>query len=245
MWDRPDILNRLASALYGVAVVLALFAAGAALVHLPLFPLREVRIVAAPVHVTAEQVEAIVKRDLRGNFFTVDLAAARAAFEKVPWVRRAQVRRFWPDRLDVRFEEHVAYARWGSSGLVNTHGEVFEGSYDGRLPVFAGPESSAKEIAIQYEYFRRALAAIGQEPAEVRVSRRRAWQVRLASGLTLELGREHIEARLARFIANYERTLANLERPLVHVDLRYSNGFAVRIPELRPDKTPRRGRDAA
>jgi cell division protein FtsQ len=245
MWDRPDILNRLASSLYGVAAALALYAVAAALAHLPLFPLREVRVVSAPVHVTPEQVEAIVKSELRGNFFTVDLAAARAAFERVPWVRRAQVRRLWPDRLDVALEEHVPFARWGSRALVNTHGEIFEGSHDGRLPVFAGPESAAKEIAIQYEYFRRSLASIGLEPAEVRVSQRRAWQVRLASGLTLELGREHIEARLTRFVASYERTLAKLGRPLEYVDLRYSNGFAVRIPELRFEKPERRGRGAA
>jgi cell division protein FtsQ len=245
MWDKPDILNRAANVLYGAAAVLALYAVAAAVVHLPLFPLREVQVVGAPGHVTLDQVENIVKHDIRGNFFTVDLAAARAAFERLPWVRRVQVRRLWPGRLDVAFEEHVALARWGSRALVNVHGEVFQGAYDGRLPVFTGPEGAAKEIAIQYEYFRRSLGAIGQEPVEVRVSPRRAWQLRLSSGLTLELGREHTEARLARFVASYERTLAKLDRPIDYVDLRYSNGFAVRIPELRFEKAPRRGRDAA
>ena len=67
--------------------------------------------------------------------------------------------------------------------------------------MFNGPEGTAKEIAIQYQYFRRSLAAIGQTPAQVQISPRRAWQVKLASGLTLELGREHVEARLARFVA--------------------------------------------
>ena len=245
MWDRPDTLNRLASALYAVGALLALYGVIAAVVHLPLFPLREVRVVGTPAHVTPDQLEIIVKHDLRGNFFTADLATARAAFERLPWVRRVQVRRGWPDRLEVTFEEHVVLARWGSRALVSVHGEVFEGKYDGRLPVFTGPEGSAKEIAIQYEYFRRSLAAIGQEPAEVRISPRRAWQVRLASGLTLELGREQTEARLARFVASYERTLVKLGRPLDYVDLRYSNGFAVRIPELGSEKVPRRGRDAA
>lgn len=245
MWDRPDVLNRLAGALYAVAGALALYAAVAAAVHLPFFPLREVRVVGAPVHITPDQLEAIVKRDLRGNFFTVDLAAARAAFERLPWVRRVQVRRLWPDRLDVAFEEHVVFARWGSRALVNIHGEVFEGTYEGRLPVFRGPEGTAREIAIQYEYFRRSLAAIGHEPAEVRISQRRAWQVRLASGPTLELGRDQIEARLSRFVASYERTLAKLGRPLDYVDLRYPNGFAVRIPELRFERQPKRGGGAA
>src|SRR5215831_20788369 len=99
MWDRPDLMNPLASALYAVAAALAFYGAVAAFVNLPVFPLREVRVVEPTAHVTADEVEAIVKRELRGNFFTIDLAAARAAFERLPWVRRVAVRRQWPGRL--------------------------------------------------------------------------------------------------------------------------------------------------
>ena len=233
MWDRPDLLNRVAKALYAAAAVLALYGAGLAVIQLPLFPLREVRVVQPAPHVTAEQVEAIVERNLRGNFFTFDLAALRGAFERLPWVRRVQVRRHWPDRLDVALEEHVPLARWGNTALVNIQGEVFEGEHDGRLPVFNGPAGSSKEIAIQYLHFRRSLAAIGDAPAQVRISPRRAWQVKLESGMTLELGREQVEARLARFVTAYERSVGRLGRRLDYVDLRYPNGFAVRIPEPR------------
>ncbi|MBI2509019.1 MAG: FtsQ-type POTRA domain-containing protein [Betaproteobacteria bacterium] len=243
MWDRPGLLNAAASALYAVAALLALYMAAARVTALPAFALREVRIGGAPAHVTRAQVEAIVQRELRGSFFTLDLAAARAAFETLPWVRRVNVRRQWPDRLEVALEEHVPLARWAGSELVNTHGEVFEAAHDGKLPVFAGPPGSAREITIQYEYFRRSLAAIGQTPVQVQISPRRAWQLKLESGLTLELGREQVEARLARFVAVYGRTLGRLGRRLDYVDLRYANGFAVRIPELRHEKeAPARGR---
>jgi cell division protein FtsQ len=236
MWDKPELLNLTANALFAAALVLALYVAAVAVAQLPVFPLREVRVAAAPAHISAAELEGIVKRDLRGNFFTVDLAATRAALERLSWVRKVDVRRRWPDRLEVAFEEHVPLARWGARGMVNNYGEVFEGAYDGALPVFNGPPGTAKEIAIQYEYFRRSLAAIGQIPAQVSISQRRAWQVRLESGLTLELGREQIEARLSRFVASYERTVGKLGRRLDYVDLRYSNGFAARIPELRHEK---------
>jgi cell division protein FtsQ len=146
-------------------------------------------------------------------------------------------------RLDVVLEEHVPIARWGATALVNTHGEVFRAAYDGELPVFVGPEGAAREIAIQYRYFQRSLAAMGETPVQVQVSARRAWQVKLQSGLTLELGRENIEARFARFVALHARTIGRLERRIDYVDLRYANGFAVRVPELRNEKAePKRGR---
>ncbi|MNC85845.1 Cell division protein FtsQ [compost metagenome] len=81
---------------------------------------------------------------------------------------------------------------------------------------------------------------------QVQVTPRRAWQLKLASGTTLELGREHIEARLARFVALHPRTVGTLGRRVDYVDLRYANGFAVRIPELRHEKQPApRGRASA
>lgn len=242
MWDRPDLLNRSADLLIAVAFFLILYGALHVVVRLPVFPLREVRITHAIALVSPDQIEALIRRELRGNFFTVDLPALRAAFGKLPWVRDVSLRRTWPDRLEVTLEEHVPLARWGDAALVNNHGEVFSAAYGGDLPVFIGPPGSAKEMAIQFQYFRRALAAIGKVPQQVQVTPRRAWQVRLEEGTTLELGREEVETRLNRFISAYGRTLAPLARKVDLVDLRYANGFAVRIPELRHEKNAPKGR---
>ena len=233
MWDKPDALNAVANLLFAAAFLLAAYGALHFVVRLPVFPLREVRINGELAHVTPEQIEAIVKHELKGNFFTLDLATGRAAFEKLPWVRTVNARRQWPDRLEVVLEEHVPLARWGGEALIDTYGEVFTAAYDGKLPSFVGPQGSAKEIAIQYGYFRRSLAAIGQVPVQVQVSLRRAWQIRLENGLTLELGRESIESRLDRFVAVYPRSIERLQRKLDYADLRYPNGFALRIPELK------------
>jgi len=243
MWDKPDLLNRASDLLLTLALVLALAGALQVLAGTPLFRLRTIELQGALSRVTRDEVAELVRREMHGNFLTLDLAAARAAFEKMPWVRSATVRRHWPGRLDVRLEEHVALARWGDAALVNTHGELFHARFDGELPVFGGPLEAAKEIAIQYEYFRGALAAIGRRPVQVSVSSRRAWQIGLDGGTVLELGREQVEARLARFVAAYERTVARLNRRVEYVDLRYPGGFAVRIPELK-EPAPRERRRA-
>ncbi len=242
MWDRPDVLNRLADLLITLAVLGALYGALHFVLRLPVFPLREVRVMNPVALVSPQQLKTVIRREIKGNFFTLDLAAARSAFAKLPWVRNVSMRRRWPDQLEVTLEEHVPLARWGDAALVNDRGEVFNAAYDGNLPQFVGPPESAKEIAIQYEFFRRSLAAIGKVPQQVQVTPRRAWQVRLEGGPTLELGREQIETRLARFVAAYSRTLGRLDRRIDLVDLRYANGFAVRIPEMGHERTVRKGR---
>lgn len=232
MWDKPEALNAIANALFGVAFLLVLYAGFMFVVHLPIFPLREVRVLSEPKHVPRGAVEAVVKKELKGTFFTIDLARARRGFEALPWVRKADVRRQWPDRLEVRLEEHEPLARWGTLGLVNVQGEVFEASYEGKLPVFNGPAGTSKEMAIQYAYFRKSLAPLGREPVQVNVSARRAWSLRMDTGTTVELGRSDLESRLERFVRDYERAAQYLGRRVDYIDLRYRNGFAVRVPEL-------------
>jgi cell division protein FtsQ len=232
MWDKPEVLNPIANVLLAAAFLLALYATVIVAARLPIFPLREVRILNQPHFIERAEVEAVVAKELRGNFFTIDLARARKGFERLAWVRKADLRRRWPDLLEVRLEEHVPLARWGTLGLVNVQGQVFAATYQGDLPVFSGPAGSAKEMAIQYAYFRNSLQAIGREPVQVSVSARRAWTLQLDGGLTVELGRTDLEDRLARFVQNYAQAAELLGRRMRHVDLRYSNGFAVRVPEL-------------
>lgn len=242
MWDRPVLLNRMADILLTLAGALVTYGLWHVLTHSPLLALREVRVTGPLAYVRSDDLEVAIRNSVNGNFFALDLDAVRAAIEKVPWVRSAALRRRWPPGLELQLEEHIPLARWNDVALVNTRGEVFVAEYDADLPAFSGPDGTAKEIAIQYEYFRRGLATIGQTPVAVRVSPRGAWQIRIADGPTLELGREHIEARLARYVAAHERTIARLGQRVEYVDLRYSNGFAVRIPETRFPKTETRGR---
>jgi cell division protein FtsQ len=238
MWDRPELLSRIANLLFALAGLLVAYGLVWFVVHQPVFALRAIEITGEARYVTRAQVEAIAKNEVKGTFFTLNLPHLRRAFEKLPWVREVKLRRRWPDRLEVSVVEHVPLARWGNAALVNTQGEVFHAAYDGKLPVFVGPPGTAKEIAIQYEFFRRHLAAIGAKPVTVQVTARRAWRVRLEGGQTLILGRQDVEARLARYIGAHERTVGTLERSIEYVDLRYANGFAVRIPGLKGEALP-------
>lgn len=231
MWDKPETLNAYANLLFGLATLLILYAIGERGVHLPVFVLKEVRLNGALDHVTREQVEIVVRRELKGNFFTLDLNMARAAFQKLPWVRNASVRRRWPDALDVTLEEHVALARWGSVALVNNHGEVFEAASDAALPMFNGPPGSVQEVARQYQAFSRHLEPLGQKPVQLILTQRGAWQARLENGMVIELGREQAESRLKKFVTMYDRSAGRFAGRLDYVDLRYANGFAVRVPQ--------------
>jgi cell division protein FtsQ len=228
MWDDTGALKMSANLLFAVSAMLMLYGAVQYGIRLPIFPLREIQVAGEVAHLTREQVEDVVTKEIRGNFFTADLAQARAAFEKLPWVRRVHVRRQWPDCLQVSVEEHKALARWGSTALVSAQAEVFEAAINAKLPFLKGPEGTAQEVVSHYLLFENALEPVGRHISQITLSPRHAWALKLDDGMILELGRDDIESRLAGFVGAYERTVASLPRPASYVDLRYTNGFAVR-----------------
>lgn len=230
MWDKPTLLNWIANLLFALSVVVMLYAVLFAVVHLPIFPLREVKVDGELSHVNREQVKLIVAKHLKGNFFTLDLVKARNAFEKLPWARNVSLRRRWPDTLEVVIEEHQALARWGTIALVNTHGELFHAASGSDLPMFYGPGDGVIEVASQYGEFSKILKTANLEIANLALTPRRAWEITTADGMVVELGRIEMQPRLEKFVSVYSRTIASLNMKVTYADLRYPNGFAVRKP---------------
>ena len=165
MWDSPRALNMAAGFLVGLAA-LAFTAVGTMLVlRSDLFPVREV-VVKTPLGKTSKA-DVVAKVNVTGNFFAASPADVRLALEQLPWVRRVEVRRVWPDRLEVALEEHVALARWGDAGLVNTYGERFAATSVEPMPVFAGPAGAEAEVTRRYRRFAELLAPLGEAPERV------------------------------------------------------------------------------
>ncbi|HEX6265799.1 MAG TPA: cell division protein FtsQ/DivIB [Burkholderiales bacterium] len=235
MWDNPRILNMAAGVLVGVAALAFAVAAAVLLVRSPWFPVTHIDLTHRLQKTTKGEIEAATGGRIGGNFFSVAPAEVRAALEHLPWVRRASVRRVWPDRLEVGLEEHVALARWGDDALINTYGERFYGSTDAPLPQFFGPAGAEHEVAQRYARFSGVLAPLGTQLERVVLTPRYAWQLRLSSGLHIMLGRDAdaAEARLRKFVEIYAGTLGRMARKHEYVDLRYPNGFALRMPEPR------------
>ena len=231
MWDNPRLLNAAAGFLVGLVALALAFTGLHWLLRAAPFPVRMVELRTPLKQAPHAEVEAALARHGAGNFFAVSLDELRAALEHLPWVRAAAVRRVWPDRLEVTIEEHVALAHWGADALVNTHGERFAATSDEPLPLFIGPPGSEAEVTRRYARFSRLLAPLGSPLERIALSPRHAWQLKLASGLQIALGRDAdlAEQRLQRFVDAYAGvTDAGRRTPQV-VDLRYPNGFAVRV----------------
>jgi cell division protein FtsQ len=179
-------------------------------------------------------------RELQRRTVGTSLASVRENAKRIPWVRDASVRRRYPGTVEVRFEAYQALARWNDNRLVTAAGEIFAAEATGELPRFRGADGAAPTIARLYPDLVRWLAPVGAV-AEVSLSPRGAWEVVLASGLHVALGREDLQARAERFAAAWPQVAAR-GVDTKYADLRYPNGFALRQALVQAPVTPKKKR---
>lgn len=181
--------------------------------------------------VSPVDVEQAVKQRVRhSGLVSVDLDAVRKAIEALPWVDTVSVSRAWPRGLHVSVVEQVAAARWGTNGLLNTRGELFVN--DARhvpleLAQLWGPEGTENLVAQRYLASQRRLAENGLRLTALRLDARGAWEMDLANGVSVRLGRRQVDERFERFVTTAGKLVSQRPNDIVYIDMRYTNGFAV------------------
>jgi cell division protein FtsQ len=236
------LMNVTASVLFLIFAGLTLGALCLWVLRQPVFALGGIEVRGEVTHNNVLTLKANVAPHLRGTFFTVDLDATRGAFEAVPWVRRATVRREFPNRLGVTLQEHQAAAYWGpesGSQLLNSFGEVFEANVDevhrSDLPRLLGPDGESDQILGMYRTLAPLFDPLDAEVAQLELTGRGSWRVQLGSGAVVELGRgtpEEITERIERFVKTVPTVARQYGRgadALESADLRYPTGFALKL----------------
>lgn len=233
-------LNAVASVLYAVAAAVFVALALAALARLPIFTIRAVQIDGEVTRNSVTTIRANAISKLAGNFFSINLARSRQAFESVPWVRRAIVRRVWPDALAVTLEEQHAAAYWhrddGDDLLVNQQGEVFSANLgdveDDKLPTLQGPDGSAAQMLTMLQQIDTAFEPLQLHVDALSLSERGSWSMTLDDGAQIEIGRgtdAELLARVQRFAATISHVTSYYRGSLESADLRYAQGYALRM----------------
>ncbi|MDR1967607.1 MAG: cell division protein FtsQ/DivIB [Burkholderiaceae bacterium] len=234
------LMNFTASLLVAALVLSGIVAGLRWFARYPAFAIRQITVDGDTAHSSATGLRASVEPRLSGTFFTMDLPAAESAFQSAPWVRRAQVRRVFPDQLHVTLQEHVPVAHWGDddSHMVNGFGEVFESGGDageGDLPTLVGPDGHVPELLAMYRQLEPLAEPLGARLNEVVLQARGNWRVQLDGGARVELGRGmpgELAARFNQFVATVKEVAARHERTVRDIegaDLRHAGGYALRL----------------
>ena len=204
------------------------------------WPLRRLAVVAEYRHVSAEQIRAVVAAQTGQGYFDTDPASIRTALAALPWVAGVEVRKRWPDRVEVSLREHRAQAHWGDDQLLSERGVLFPADPDEALPdlpYLQGPEARRDEVLAFYRQAQARLGASGQALIGASLSPRGSWSLHLADGVDIVIGREP-GRRLDRLVQALPQLSGDESRVLKRIDLRYTNGFAVQWGPPSAGKVP-------
>nr|WP_316643766.1 cell division protein FtsQ/DivIB [uncultured Roseateles sp.] len=248
----PDVrlMNGVSALLFTLVAVAVLALLMSWVARLPVFGVRAIKVDGEVSRNSVASLRANALPRLQGNFFTMNLAAGRQAFEAVPWVRHAVVQRVWPNRLLVSLEEHHAAAYWEGkveganadsdaaeeSLLVNTQGEVFQANLgdveDENLPVLSGPQGTAPHMLSLWQRLNAAVAPLEDSVERLDLSGRGSWRIKMERGAVVELGRgsdDEVLQRLSQFVRTVTQITSQYQRPLESADLRHADGYAVHL----------------
>ncbi|KGY13671.1 cell division protein FtsQ [Vibrio tubiashii] len=181
-------------------------------------------------YVTALDVQRAFSRlEHVGTFMSQDVDALQSIAESIPWVSHASIRKQWPDTVKVFLTEHHAQAIWNGISLLNDDGQVFDGDIgqleEERVKLY-GPQGTSEEVLQVWRDISPQFEALNLTITSLVLNDRRAWQIIVDNGIRLELGKESLEERIARFVSLYKK-LGQDTQKVSYIDLRYDTGASI------------------
>lgn len=164
-----------------------------------------------------------------GTFMSQDVDVLQSMAESIPWVSHASIRKQWPDTVKVFLTEHHAEAIWNGISLLNNDGQIFEGDIgqleEERVKLY-GPQGTNEEVLQVWRDISPKFEALNLTITSLVLNDRRAWQIIVDNGIRLELGKESLEERIARFVSLYKKLGRDTEK-VSYIDLRYDTGASI------------------
>lgn len=202
------------------------------------FPIRELSFEGRFKHLKPEVLRRTAEKAIDANYFGIDLMHVERAIESLDWVKRAQVRRVWPDGLRIAVEEQHLVARWDTDAWLNDSGQVVRVSTvdEPQLLRLSGPEGTAGQVLQRARSWSPRLEEVGLELKALMLNDRLAWYAVVArsgtaSVFSVALGRDGVPERFKRFVEAFRALPAEKVSLIDHVDARYPNGIALRLKQ--------------
>ncbi len=200
-------------------------------------PVTELHLSGETQHLNRPELAKTIAEGVQHSLLRVDIDSIRQRVKDQPWVHIAAIRRDWPSTLEVQIEEEVPVARWSEHGLLNHQGDIFwpqlHQAYQD-LPRLSGPAPETSRVMAQFHDLNQIFRPLGLQVVGLNLEPRGAWSLELSNRIKVIVGRENIDQRLQRFLRVYELGLSERADLIEQVDIRYTNGVAVKWRVLEP-----------
>lgn len=194
------------------------------------FPIQTVRVYGIN-HLDQREVQSMIAPLVDHGFFATNVEYIRDRMLQMPWVSDIFVRRNWPDQVNITVVEQNPIAQWNNQGLLSGNGVIFTPSretYPRQLPHFVGPDGKHILMLEYANQMNRLLMPLHAKISYLEMTPYLTWKLILDNGVTIQIGHKDILTRLEHFVRVYSKVVGSRAAEVDSIDLRYSNGVAVR-----------------
>lgn len=229
-WNFSWLNRKFAVIVFVLALIVGLYLVSEPLVKVFERPIKSVVVEGEFKLITKARATELIGNEIDGDFLQLNLMRLKDALLTDPWVEKVTLNRRWPDTLVVKITEQKPIARWGD-GFLNQRGEIVrveDATKLSGLPWLQGNESDAIEILQQYQDLSQILRSRGLEVLALKCDNKKSWRLTIKNHVEIALGRDQVMEKIRRFVTVYDTKLNSVWTDVKAIDLRYSNGVAVR-----------------
>lgn len=229
-WNFSWLNRKFAVVVFVLALAIGLYLVSEPLVKVFERPIKSVVVEGEFNLITKARATELIGGEIDGDFLQLNLMRLKEALLTDPWVEKVTLNRRWPDTLVVKITEQKPIARWGD-GFLNQRGEIVrveDATKLSGLPWLQGNEADAIEILQQYQDLSQILRSRGLEVLALKCDNKKSWRLTIKNHVEIALGRDQVMEKIRRFVTVYDTKLNSVWTDVKAIDLRYSNGVAVR-----------------
>ena len=194
-------------------------------------PIKTVVVESELEHVAKQEIRAVAANYMRDGFFTIKLFDFEKDLETIPWIFKANIKRKWPNKLTINIEEQTPRFRWTGQSLLNQDAEPFlVSNFDAykQLPRLSGLAGREQYLASLFHQYNERFYEMGLSIAAIEEDARYDKVITLTNGISINVGREQTSQQIERCLRSFAEFSTDERAAIVQIDLRHSNGFAVR-----------------
>lgn len=194
------------------------------------FPIRSVKVYGVS-RADQQELQHLIQPFLSVGFFALNVEFIRDRLLQHPWIGDLFVKRVWPDVVEVVLTERKPIAKWNQESVLSDNGALFKPdlkTIPGHLPEFRGPQGQQMMVFRYFEEINRLLFPLHVTVSSLELTPYYTWRLVLNNGIIMQVGYKDILTQLAQFVKVYPKVVGMRESDVEYIDLRYSNGIAVK-----------------
>ena len=207
-------------------------------------PIAKFQVVGKTDFISEQEVEQLLQQWKNSSILLANIHGIKQKLLEHPWVKQVAIKRNWPDVLQVTIVEVLPIALWKPSIAIDCRVEYFrcqllteKGNYaihrksnpiDYTMSKIIARAENKEHIKNKYLYSVKYLQPLNLNVVSLQLSRDNEWELIVGNQIAVLVGSRDFENRIQRLAQVWDAKLQSVQNSLQRIDLRYSNGLAVR-----------------